>query len=128
MKHVFILNPKAGKYSIHQLKEEIGKTFGAYDYVIEETKGRHDATRIAKEYARTGLDLCFYACGGDGTLHEVVNGMYHSGFQNILKCGVIPFAMIQKISSCCSVHTADFSKIDSFSSVTTKENRNHDDH
>lgn len=77
MKHVFILNPKAGKYSIHQLKEEIEKTFGAYDYVIEETKGRHDATRIAKEYARTGLDLCFYACGGDGTLHEVVNGMYH---------------------------------------------------
>lgn len=76
MKHVFILNPKAGKYNVEQLKCRIDEVFIEYDYVIEVTKEEKDASAIAKRYAQTGLDLCLYACGGDGTIHEVVNGMY----------------------------------------------------
>ncbi len=76
MKHVFILNPKAGKYNVEQLKSKINEVFREYDYVIEVTKKAKDATRIARAYAQSGLDLCLYACGGDGTVHEVVNGMY----------------------------------------------------
>lgn len=76
MKHVFILNPKAGKYNVEILRNKIETVFSEYDYVIEVTKKAKDATEIAKRYAQTGLDLCLYACGGDGTIHEVVNGMY----------------------------------------------------
>lgn len=40
-----------------------------------------------------------------------VNSLYHAAFQNILEFRIIPFSMIQEISGCSSVLTADFSEI-----------------
>ncbi len=57
-----------------------------------------------------------------------VNSLYHAAFQNILEFRIIPFSMIQEISGCSSVLTADFSEINGFSSITTQENRDHDSH
>ena len=54
-----------------------------------------------------------------------VNNLYHAAFQNILEFRIIPFSMIQEISGCSSVLTADFSEINSFSSITTQENRDY---
>lgn len=87
MKHVFIINPKAGKFNLKEMQDKINEVFRTYDYIIEVTKKAKDATAIAKRYAQTGLDLCIYACGGDGTLNEVVNGMY--GYANA-KLAVFP--------------------------------------
>ena len=39
-----------------------------------------DCTRIAREAAQTGEEVRLYACGGDGTLNEVVSGA--AGFDN----------------------------------------------
>ena len=84
MRHVFIVNHVAGhgKESL-QLIPKIDAYFhekgGAYEIVPTRCPG--DAARIAKEYARTGEALRLYACGGDGTLHEVVNGA--AGFGNV---------------------------------------------
>ena len=33
-----------------------------------------DCTRIARDAAKSGQPVRLYACGGDGTLNEVVNG------------------------------------------------------
>ncbi|MDF9824870.1 diacylglycerol kinase (ATP) [Breznakia sp. PF5-3] len=77
MKHVFIINPIAGKRNQSvALSGEIKKVFKDCEYYIELTKQEHHATEIAKQYASEGEDVRFYACGGDGTLHEVLNGMY----------------------------------------------------
>ncbi len=83
MKHIFIVNPAAGKCDRSvQLKSQVQKVFGsrgmAFEILI--SKGPGDCIRLAREAAETGEDLRLYACGGDGTLNEVVNGA--AGFEN----------------------------------------------
>ena len=88
MKHVFIINPTAGKSNqSKELSEQIKIAFDGYDYIIELTKEEYHATELVKQYASSGEDICFYACGGDGTLNEVVNGIY--GYPNA-KLAIVP--------------------------------------
>ena len=83
MTHVFIINPAAGSrdrtkdytQTIHALCSERG-----LDYRIKVSACPGDCTRIAREAAQTGQPVRLYACGGDGTLNEVVAGA--AGFPN----------------------------------------------
>ena len=84
MRHIFIVNNAAGQGKktvllIPRIEAYFAEKGGRYEIVY--TAGPGDATRIAKEYAATGEELRLYACGGDGTLHEVVNGA--AGFGNV---------------------------------------------
>lgn len=77
MKHIFIANPAAGhKSSVPLIREEVAKVSDRYDVEIYETAGQGDATRFIRAYceAHPEEEVRFYACGGDGTLCEVVNG------------------------------------------------------
>ncbi len=78
MRHVFILNPMAGKGDkIAALRENIKEVCGRLgaDHVIYETTARFDAEDFVKKTAAESSEkIRFYACGGDGTLGEVVNG------------------------------------------------------
>ncbi len=76
MKHIFVINPLSGKKDISNiLIKELEQNYSSLDYEIYITKEMNDATRFVHEYATNNNDeLCFYACGGDGTLNEVVNG------------------------------------------------------
>lgn len=83
MKHIFIINPAAGKYD--RTEEYTEKIKAAFEnrgdvYEIHRSKQRGDCTRLAREAAETGEEVRIYACGGDGTLNEVVNGV--AGFEN----------------------------------------------
>ena len=83
MKHIFVINPVAGKKdSTEEIREAVSKRLNADEYVIYVTKKPLDAWRFVHEYAAARPDepLRFYACGGDGTLNEVVNGA--AGFPN----------------------------------------------
>lgn len=74
MRHLFIINPAAGKKEstakLEQLLAEL-----SFDYEVAYTREEGDAQRIAREAADSGEDVRIYACGGDGTLNEVVNGV-----------------------------------------------------
>jgi diacylglycerol kinase (ATP) len=84
MRHIFIINPTAGKHSSEQLiRTEVEKYFtkNSGDYEIFVTNAPLHATEIAKYEAQKGDSMRLYACGGDGTLSEVVNGA--AGFGNV---------------------------------------------
>lgn len=78
MKHVFIINPAAGhSSSADRLTQELEQYSRDYDCSVYQTKAPGDATQYVRGYCQTHADeeIRFYACGGDGTLSEVVNGM-----------------------------------------------------
>lgn len=84
MKHVFLINPAAGKRgSTDALVRQIQDLFQtrAEPYEIILTEGPQHAFRCARAAAETGEALRLYACGGDGTLNEVVNGA--AGFDHV---------------------------------------------
>lgn len=79
MKHIFIINPVAGKGN--EWQRILGAINNAIssgaDCEIYETTAPHDATRFVRERIKNKPDseiYRFYACGGDGTLSEVVSG------------------------------------------------------
>ena len=84
MKHLFIINPAAGnrdrteKYAkkIHEICGARGLT-----YRIEVSGAPGECCRIAREAAASGEEYRIYACGGDGTLNEVVCGV--AGYDNV---------------------------------------------
>lgn len=93
MRHVFILNPVAGKTrAALALTEQIEAYFAAHpdeEYRIRLTESAGDATRIAAEECATGGAVRLYACGGDGTLQETANGMppFSTAELAVVPCG-----------------------------------------
>ena len=83
MKHVFIVNPKAGKSDqrarIYEMADALRDRHGL-DCAVMLTDRPGGATDMARKLAETGEEIRFYACGGDGTIHEVANGI--AGFSN----------------------------------------------
>lgn len=83
MKHVFIINPTAGKSDsrqrIYDMAESLRQKHGLEVQCILTKKQGH-ATELAKRLCESGEELRFYACGGDGTVNEVANGII--GYDN----------------------------------------------
>jgi YegS/Rv2252/BmrU family lipid kinase len=71
-----IVNPHAGKRHVGDEVPELERTLRArgLPYTLLRTEGRGDARRFARE-ALEGGGRFLVAVGGDGTVHEVVNGM-----------------------------------------------------
>lgn len=83
MKHVFIINPTAGKSDsrqrIYDMADVLRDKHGLDVQCILTRKQGH-ATELARKLCESGEDLRFYACGGDGTINEVANGII--GYDN----------------------------------------------
>lgn len=79
MRHLFILNPCAGKKdnsgAWREKIESACQSRGA-DYLIHVTTGAGDACETVRStLAASDEPVRIYACGGDGTLNEIVNGV-----------------------------------------------------
>ena len=83
MQHIFIINPTAGKVDasvalipqIHAAASRAG-----LHPTIEVTRRAGQARDLAAQYAAGGEEVYLYACGGDGTVNEVANGII--GYDN----------------------------------------------
>jgi YegS/Rv2252/BmrU family lipid kinase len=73
---VLIANPRAGRGRVGQELPELERQLIAHKlaYRIVETEGPGHAIRLAREALEAGTRF-LVAAGGDGTVHEVVNGM-----------------------------------------------------
>jgi YegS/Rv2252/BmrU family lipid kinase len=72
-----IVNPRSGRGRVEQEMPEIERTLLAngLEFRVMTTQAAGDATRFARTALERG-DQFLVAVGGDGTVHEVVNGMF----------------------------------------------------
>ena len=83
MRHVFIINPHAGNRDhtaqVYAMADALRTRHGLEcQCILTDRPG--GAADMARRLAQTGEELRIYACGGDGTVHEVANGL--AGFPN----------------------------------------------
>ena len=86
---IVIVNPSSASGSTGeawpQIASDLRSQFGAFRVVF--TKKRGDAAALASEAARKGAKFII-ACGGDGTVSEVANGILSSGKD--VELGILP--------------------------------------
>lgn len=90
MKHIFVINPIAGRGKKQdEIIKNINKlcTNKSIEYEIYITECKCDAKKYVAAKCEENIPYIFYACGGDGTLHEVVNAA--CGYKHVI-VGHIP--------------------------------------
>jgi len=91
VKVIFIVNPNsangATRARFAQIQPELGGIFPDMRIAMTEAPGH--ATELARHAVESGYDA-IVACGGDGTLNEVVAGLHLSGRPDAVMLGMIP--------------------------------------
>ncbi len=83
MKHLFIINPAAGssdRVKIYAPMIRRACNIRGLDFEIAVSRYPGNCRELARAAAETGEELRLYACGGDGTLNEVMSGA--AGYPN----------------------------------------------
>lgn len=121
MKHIFIVNPAAGKQDATDFVRKSVEALNLdIDYEIYRTAGPKDATKYIKSVLEnTTEEVRFYSCGGDGTLNEVVNGVvgYDNASITVFPCGsgndfIKYYGTFEDFSNLSELVTAKSQKID----------------
>ena len=83
MRHLFLINPHAGKYDrTQEMREKLRTALAGRDEPWEAAVTQYPGhgAELARAAAERGEPVRIYACGGDGTLNEAVAGA--AGFGN----------------------------------------------
>jgi diacylglycerol kinase (ATP) len=88
--HLVILNPAAGRGRTRRLWPQLAQALGAggIGFDVAETRAPLEAMRLAQ--AAAGRYAAVIAVGGDGTVHEAVNGLMRASAASRPALGVLP--------------------------------------
>ena len=106
-----IYNPTAGKETFQAELPEVLSRLEDAGYVASahRTKGKGDATLAAKNASINGFDLVI-AVGGDGTVNEVINGLFQ--FDERPTLGVIPMGTVNDFTRALGIPNDIFDALD----------------
>src|SRR5665647_2342738 len=112
-KYMVIYNPSSGKEVVQQNIFQIARSFLVDEDVsmtFISTKKKGDAIVAAKLACSEKYDLII-ACGGDGTINEVVNGIMYSDCKT--KLAILPSGTVNDFASYMEIPTnvAGFTKM-----------------
>ena len=138
MKHLFIVNPVAGgkdrhEYVAEQARRALEGSADAYEVYI--TTAPMDACAKIESEAASGEELRVYACGGDGTLNECVNGAV--GHANVavthFPCGFFDLAELVRgevrpldVMECCGRYAINICSVGIDARIGTEVHQYHD--
>lgn len=75
--HLFIINRYAGKKDSFDFIYKQIKELHLENYTVIDTACKGDATTKARDFVKKSTEFVYiYACGGDGTFNEILNGVY----------------------------------------------------
>lgn len=99
---MIISNPSSGKEEaakyVSQVKEILESQ--QYEVVVNETAGEGDATNYCLNACKDGCDLVI-SIGGDGTLHETINGMMDQ--EHRPRLGVVPLGTVNDFARALNI-------------------------
>lgn len=100
---IFIYNPYSGKGTLAGKLSKILQIFVEADYevLVFPTKGPRHATGLVREYAK---QVDYIVCaGGDGTLHEVTEGLMALDVKDRKPCGYIPSGTVNDFATSLNI-------------------------
>jgi YegS/Rv2252/BmrU family lipid kinase len=101
-----ILNPAAGRGAARRAESAVARAFRAQGWAVDivRTEGPGHGQELAAQAARQGAKH-IVAVGGDGTVHEVANGLLRSDSDAAL--GVVPLGSGNDFAKLIGVHGHD---------------------
>lgn len=117
---MIIINPTSGKEEAIRYADQATNLLKAEDYyvTIKETQKEFDATSFCKEACEEEFDLLVSA-GGDGTLHETINGMMNSEHRPTL--AVIPLGTVNDFARALQIPLNPEKAIQTLTSKRTRK-------
>ncbi|MDO7906274.1 YegS/Rv2252/BmrU family lipid kinase [Paenibacillus sp. JX-17] len=90
---MMISNPSSGREEAQRYVDQVRDVLASqgYEVILNETAGEGDATDFCRSACRDACDLVV-SIGGDGTLHETINGMIDQDHRPRL--GVVPLGTV----------------------------------
>lgn len=118
-KAMIIMNPSSGKEEALEYvskAEDVLQNQG-YEVTVKETAKQLDATKYCLHACKDCYDLVV-SIGGDGTLHETINGLMDQ--QHRPKLGVIPLGTVNDFARALNIPLDPVKAIDSLTSTAVK--------
>ncbi|AIC93734.1 diacylglycerol/lipid kinase family protein [Shouchella lehensis] len=117
---LIILNPSSGKEKAHTYAKQTSRLLEetGYTVAVKETQKEFDATAFSTEACKEKIDLVV-SLGGDGTLHETINGMMNQPHRP--KLAVVPLGTVNDFARALHIPLQPEKAINMLRSTTTRK-------
>lgn len=98
-----VLNPQSGTAD-HA--DYVGRLMGARGFAVDETESKAHAIELGREAGRDGVST-LAVCGGDGTVNDVLKGVYEVGAVEEITLAVVPTGTANLLAGTIGIRGVD---------------------